>query len=461
MTENKHIRIFDSLSGVEKRACTKFLKSPYFNNRQDVLALWEFLLSAGAERSMEELHAGIYPKTRFSESKMRHLFSMLNARIEAFLTQRALEQLPLLHDLHLLPVLREKGLKKAVKSVGRRAEESLSQMPDSRDFHYWSYRLEWEKYAETQGQTRTTENNLSSIGSALDTFYIIERLRLGCLIESHKAVFNVEYDSGPTPFLLDYIESSKIGSEPVVDLYFRCYKALAERGEEDFRLFRNALEKQSGKMDFAESQTLLLLAVNFCIRQLNSGQGMYIREAFELYRMGLETRTLLVGNTISRFAFKNIVALGLRLEKYDWVEQFILSKGELLEAGYQQAHINYNLARLYFVRNQFELAMPLLASVDEGDLLLNMDSRIMLLKMYYESGEWDALDALISSFRVLLLRKKKVIGYHQSYYLKMLKYIQKLVRLNKNDKIAKTQLIGEIAGDAQIIEKDWLLKQLE
>ncbi|MCY7330670.1 MAG: hypothetical protein LH618_19110 [Saprospiraceae bacterium] len=51
--------------------------------------------------------------------------------------------------------------------------------------------------------------------------------------------------------------------------------------------------------------------------------------------------------------------------------------------------------------------MPLLAQAGESDLLLNLDSRVMLLKIYYETGEWDALDALLASFRVLLLRKKK------------------------------------------------------
>jgi len=60
-----------------------------------------------------------------------------------------------------------------------------------------------------------------------------------------------------------------------------------------------------------------------------------------------------------------------------------------------------------FTQKDYRRAMPLLAQAGESDLLLNLDSRVMLLKMYYETGEWDALDALLASFRVLLLRKKK------------------------------------------------------
>ncbi|MEO6759676.1 MAG: hypothetical protein ABIO24_09510, partial [Saprospiraceae bacterium] len=93
----------------------------------------------------------------------------------------------------------------------------------------------------------------------------------------------------------------------------------------------------------------------------------------------------------------------------------------------------------------------------ENDLLLNLDSRVMLLKMYYETNEWDALDALLASFRVLLLRKKKVIGYHQSHYLNTLRYIHKLVRVNRNDKAAVAAFRAEVEANKAVIEKDWLL----
>jgi hypothetical protein len=101
--------------------------------------------------------------------------------------------------------------------------------------------------------------------------------------------------------------------------------------------------------------------------------------------------------------------------------------------------------------------MPLLAQVDETDLLLNLDSRIMLLKMYYETGEWDALDALISSFKILLLRKKKVIGYHHVHYLNTLRFINKMTRLNFGDKKALAAFRTEVESGQLVIEKEWLL----
>ncbi|HNL40530.1 MAG TPA: hypothetical protein PKH43_15370, partial [Saprospiraceae bacterium] len=169
---------------------------------------------------------------------------------------------------------------------------------------------------------------------------------------------------------------------------------------------------------------------------------------------------LLENGLLSRFAFKNIVALGLRLEHFDWVGQFIEQYAPLLEEKYRNPNRLYNLARLHYARKQYQMAMPLLARVDESDLMLNLDSRVMLLKMYYETGEWDALDALIASFRIFLLRKKKSLGYHQAHYLNIIRFVQKLTRLRHNDRQAVAALRQTVQQQPALIEREWLLEML-
>lgn len=461
MIDNKLYEIFYALTKPEKSACGNFLNSPYFNRREDVLALWRLLLATRqhTDPQPEAWFREIYPGRPFDDASWRHLQSFLVARIESFLAQYALEQLPLLYDLHLAPVMREKKLPKSLNHVFRRAETRLEQLPHNQEYYYWQYRLEWEKYGAVESQARTRENNLAAVGQAFDTFLIAGKLRLACLMESHKAVYNTAYEPGFLPALLTYVGDGYLLDVPLIALYYHCYRALTEAAESDFRAFRSQLEQQSGRLDAAEQRTLLLLALNFCIRRMNTGEKRYTREAFDLYRLGLDTGSLLENGLLSRFAYKNIVAIGLRLGSFEWVESFIHRYERALEPKYQEANRDYNLARLYFAQNDYGRAMPLLAGVGESDLLLNLDSRIMLLKMYYETGEWDALDALISSFKVLLLRKKKIIGYHQTNYLKTLRYLQQLLRLGSVDKNARAALFGEIAADNAVIEKEWLMAQ--
>ena len=460
MFENKLLNILNLLTGVEKREFAHFLQSPYFNRREDVIRLWEQLLKppGASPDPAKAIYARVYPGRPYDDAQWRHLQSFLLLRVENFLAQRASERVPLLADLHLAPVYRQKKAEKPLDHLLRRATDRLEKMPRDHEYYYLQYRLEWEKYAAVESRTRTRENNLAAVARALDTYYISSKLRLACLMESHSAVFQIEYDVAFLPDLLRFVENGDLRDIPVIALYFYCYKALTSGAEADFRAFRRELESRGAGLPAGERRTFLLLAVNYCIKRLNTGEQGYIREAFDLYRLGLDTEVLIEDGVLSRFAYKNIVALGLRREESDWVEAFIFRYEPFLEEKYRAANRDYNLARLYYSKKDFGKAMPLLARVDESDLLLNLDSRVMLLKMYYETGEWDALDALIASFRILLLRKKKIIGYHSSHYLNMLRYIRKLVRLNPNDKAAVASFRSEVEGNRSVIEKEWLLK---
>jgi hypothetical protein len=461
MTENKLLSIIITLTGPEKRECTQFLKSPYFNQREDVLRCWDYFLSRkGRETHPGEAFEYANPGVPFNDQAWRHLQTFLQLRIENFLALRATEQSPLLSDLHLASVFREKGLLKHSSQLFRRAEANLDGMPRDNDYFYNLYRLEWEKYASFETQTRSRVNNLGAVNHAFDVYLIGTKLRLACLLESHRAVFNIGYDNTVLQSLLPTLASQRDLFVPVVALYYHCYQALTGGQENEFRAFRAELENQNAGLPADERRIFLLIAVNYCIKQLNSGESHYIREAFDLYKLGLDTNLLLENEVLSRFAYKNIVALGLRLQEYTWVESFIYRHEPYLEARYRAANRDYNLARLFYAQKDYKSAMPLLARVDEADLLLNLDSRIMLLKMYYETGEWDALDALLSSFRILLLRKKKAIGYHQTYYLNTLRYISKMARLNFMDKKALAALRTEVESGQYIIEKEWLLSAL-
>ncbi|MEO6037840.1 MAG: hypothetical protein ABIQ93_05450 [Saprospiraceae bacterium] len=452
MSDNKLFELINTLTAVEKRECTAFLKSPYHNRREDVLRLWKQCIAGSKNR-----RGDASDERPGNTAQQRHVQSLLLLQIETFLAQRAYEQTPLLSDLHLAPVYRQKGLVKHLDHLFRRAEERLTKLPRDTTHYHLQYQLEWEKYAATQLQTRSRGNNLAAVHQALDVYLIGSKLRLACLMESHRAVFNTAYDLTFLAALLAFLPESELRSVPIIALYYHCYQSLTSGKEDEFRAFRRELEDQNATLPPEERRTFLLLALNYCIRQLNAGEVRYIREIYDLYRVGLDTGVLLENGKLSRFAYKNIVYAGLRVNEFNWVEDFIFRYEPHLEEKHRAANRDYNLAKLYFTKKDYGRAMPLLAQVGESDLLLNLDSRVMLLKMYYETGEWDALDALMASFRVLLLRKKKVIGYHHVHYLNTLRYIQKLSRVNLNDKAAIAAFRAEVEASKAVIEKDWLL----
>ena len=104
--------------------------------------------------------------------------------------------------------------------------------------------------------------------------------------------------------------------------------------------------------------------------------------------------------------------------------------------------------------------MRLLQQVDFDDIFMNMDAKVMLLKMYYHTQQLEALDALLNSFDVFLHRKK-ILSYHRDNYQNIVRLLRKLVNIPPFDKKGKQQLQTLIQATHPLTEKAWLLEQLD
>ena len=84
----------------------------------------------------------------------------------------------------------------------------------------------------------------------------------------------------------------------------------------------------------------------------------------------------------------------------------------------------------------------------------------MLLKIYFQLKEINALESLIDSFTRYLTRRKD-LGYHKELYLNLIRFIKKLLQLQQYDKTGKENLRQEIERTEALTEKKWLLEQLK
>jgi len=84
----------------------------------------------------------------------------------------------------------------------------------------------------------------------------------------------------------------------------------------------------------------------------------------------------------------------------------------------------------------------------------------MLLIIYYEQESFQALDALLDSFRVFIHRKK-VMGYHKANYLNLISMTKKLMQLPVYSKEEKIQFRKQIEETKPLAGQKWLLEQLD
>ena len=464
MSDNKLFSLINALTGVEKRELHHFLGSPFFNRRREVVALWKYLLRQGKEGEggyqKEKIFATVFSGEPFDDRQLRYTFTYLLEKIEWFLAYREFDKTPALPELALASAYRKKGLEKHFNQAWRRAAKEATDMPVGLNKSHAQFELAFEQYFFSEKQKRTREGNLQTVHDSFDEYVVIGKLRLACLMAAQQKVVKVEYDLSFLPLIIKWLEKNELLQKPAIGMYYHCYLALTENDEKHFKRFRQLLELHGSQFDPSEVKDILLMAINFCIRQLNLGKRHFIQEAYDLYKLGLKNNLLTDGGLMSRFTYKNIVALGLGLEEFEWVEQFISNWQSKLEKQYQESSYRFNLAKLFFTKKDYTSAMPLLAQVDDSDFLLMLDAKVLLLKMYFEMGEWDALDSLLASFKTYL-RRKKQIGYHEQHYKSLLRYTSKLLKINHFDKTQLERLRNEILKNETVLEKDWLLQQLE
>lgn len=99
--------------------------------------------------------------------------------------------------------------------------------------------------------------------------------------------------------------------------------------------------------------------------------------------------------------------------------------------------------------------MPLLVNMNYEDLFMNIDIRVMQLKIYYEEQSWEALDYLLSSF-YQFLQRKSIMSYHKENYLNLIRLTRVLVGTYNRE-----ELLSKIESTHPLTERNWLLEQLQ
>lgn len=467
--ENSHLIItLRTFSQKEFRELRKWLDSPIHNQRSDVILLFEYLTSYAHledEKYLkkEKVFGKIFTNEPYDDARLRQTMHFLLKAVEDYLIWQEMQEDVVKTRIALASVYRKRRLDKAFTKLIR-SVENIQEKFSYRNEKYLQneYLLQQEKYLFLEGKKRTIKMNLQEMSDSLDLTYIADKLKLSSLMLAHQAVYKASYDMG----LLDeeslkHIEDKKLQSVPAVGTYYYIYKTMTDQNNpKHFEALKDKIQQYTDLFPQEEMRDFYLHAINYCIRRLNSGEESYFREAFELYRRGIEEKILITNNTIDPYLFRNATSAGLKLKEFKWVDYFIHNYKDYLEEQHRENFYLFNLARLRFEQRDYDSAMELLAQTDFDDILIQLNAKTMLFKMYYELDEMDALESLLESFRTYLSRKD-VIGYHRSNYQNIIRYTKKLVRLNPYNKEKREKLRQEISDTSPLTERTWLLKQLD
>lgn len=466
MTTSLLLRTLRKLPAKERRALAEFVRCGCFNRRDDVTRLCTYLIEQlgkpqpGAFEA-ERLFEAASPGHPFDARQLRHVMSYLLGVVRQYLAWAEWSNDTAEQQRYLVQALRNRGLDQLFEKEWQRADTRSEDSPvrDAR-YHFQRYQLQQENLERAASQGRSARFSLQPLPDELTAFYVAEMLRHACAGLMHEAVAGQTYRADLLNAILETVEQDAMLQTPAVAVYFQAYRMLrSPDAPQPFEALKMLLGEHENRFSKEEMRGLYLMAINGCIRRMNAGQRSYIREAFDLYRSALERDFLTENGRLSGFTYKNIIRVGVALGEHVWTEEFLEKHRANLHPNERDNLYRYNLAYLRFQQRDYARAMPLLQQTDLEDPLNNLDARRMLLRTYFELGEWDALDSLLQSFSAYL-RRQKNLGYHRTTNAMLLAFAKKLLELDRADTAAVAALRSEIEATPDVAERAWLLEQV-
>ncbi len=467
MKDSKLIEILTILGKQEWRRLGEFLSSPFFNKRADLISLYAYLKKIApdfVEKKLDKptIFKVVYPKQLYDERQMSYLMNYMLKQVEQFLGQLKIEkEVPLMSN-KTLEVLTEKKLEKHYRNHLTKASSALEKWRDtSSDYYYYAYQLADIANQHFNNQNlRQDDKHLQLAYDNLDQFYFYKKLKYSCEMANRQKEFSTNYHFSFTKELVEFLSKEGNRQAPLIEIYFQIYATLTKAdASENLEQLKKLIQKYSSKIPFIEKQHIYLYAINYCLRQLKGDKGKYYsQQSLDLYLEGIEKQFLLNDGFLSPWIFKNVVKLGFNLEKFDWTEGFIQQYHKKLEAVFQEDALHYNLADLNYRKKDYRHAQYHLLMVKFSDIFYTLGAKAMLIKIYYETEETEALFSLLASFSIYLKRNKKISNRVRTTYLNFTSLLNQLLR-SKRQKPATVK--EKIKNTPLLTDKRWLLQVCE
>lgn len=475
--QSKIIALIQDISVKDRERFYQFVHSPYFNQHDQTKELMDVILEYidNPNRQLERkaLFKRLFPEEKaYDEQKLHNVMSYLKKLYHRFLAVRFLEMKPFREQLFTLESAFEENQFDLMTNRAKLLEKQMDEHPHhNSDYHFVGYRVSaLLGYYSGSYVDRSKTDAFQKMLDHLDRYYIVEKLRNCCHMTANMMLFNTNYDLGLLEEVLEYVENNieRFEQDTTILLYYTVLLTMRDESNPlHYERLKDMLTNNIDKLTPDEAYELYNFANNYCIRQIQQGNSLYQRELFNLYKQGLKADLLLTNGLISEWDYKNITTLGSNLKEFEWTEQFLQDYKDKLLASRRENAYNYNLANLYYNKKMFDKALEVLRDVQFTDVFYHLNTTFLQLRIYYDQRDTEAFMGLIETFRIYVIRNRKLTTAEKKGYTNLLRLAKNLAQLKHNASTFTKKAYGEkmlalrkkIEETPNVINKQWLLEE--
>jgi len=477
MHKTKLIQALSMLSVLNLQRFRDFVDSPYFNKHEKTKVLLAHLLKIKNWESprlkKEKVFAKVFPNQKYEEQLLSNVTSYLFRLLRQFYVQKQSEKEPMQQQLQLLEISLHERQEKLFSLVSNKFEKQLNKQEKQDSSHFFQQH----KYAQLLDEfdlrygNRSDSTQLEKALSHFDTFFIAEKLKMTCGMLARRQVTGRDYAFPLTQEILVYIKKERAHFEhiPSVWLYFLVYQMTTTDTSDAYFELKKRLKADTTIFSPEEGRDLYTHALNYSIGRLNRGETAFGREAFDLYQQMLDGGLLYQDGVLQQWDYTNFVSLGINIGESQRIEKFIVEQKNKLSEAVRENTYTYNLASFHYWQKAYATAIETLQKVAFTDVYFNLSTRILTLKIYYETQNEKALEYSLETFRIYLLRTKQISKSRQKSGLNLISLTRKMARLRSDkDFVTKTNftkkkddLAKKIEESKSVLQRAWLLEKVK
>ncbi|MCB9280764.1 MAG: hypothetical protein H6562_17860 [Lewinellaceae bacterium] len=429
--------LLQSFSSAQWRGLEKFLLSPYFNENEQVAALFQWLRQSltgnpAPDLKPEAAFAHLFPGQVYQKQAVDRLSSQLFKYAEQFLAVERFTADEFAQDLQLLEYYQE-SLQDRLFQAKLRQLNKLQEGRTVRDIQFLRRQSAIEQaLASWSGQRdqRTGDINLQRLNEWQDRLFLAEKLRLLNHMIGRSKVVQLDYELTWLEALLENLSQQDLEQWPLLDLYsaeLTLQKTPADRSL--YAALKAKTETHAGKIPDEDLRGAFAVLENSAKKNFRLDE--YLQELFDLYTRQLELGLFFSNGKIHHTVFHNIVALALNLGRFEWAESFLEeNRRKVLPLEMTEAFYLQNKAEAEYHRGNYGKALELLQKANPDDVYYKLKQKSLLAVIYYELREWDALDNFLNTFSKFIFdQQRKIAADKVASYRLFLNAVRKLFRL--------------------------------
>lgn len=469
MKKNRFLDLYQNLSTKDRKQFVLYVQSPFFNQNkklQALIAQIEQCLKTKKKVDKREIYRLCFAPESYNELKYNNLISDLLYLLYDFLAQtRYTQEKVLQKQLLLRNLLDQEWLEPCVMHLERFTQ--IQDIQSWQDSSYW--------YAATQLQDLQDQHlmsqekriytpHLQARSDNLDRYYHLEKMKIACDMASRSTAVKADYQCFFIEEIIGWYENQpeELEDFTAFQVYLAAYKMFKHKDDGAYLQLKNLLQSHLKVISQQELRLLYTYVLNFAVLRINTGETRYYQEILYLYKLLLQEAILFKNGTLTQWTFTNIITAGIRTQDYEWTERFIEEHQQHLAADLRQNVYTYNMASLYFEKQDYAAALRMLHNVEFTDAFYHLSAKFIQLKSYFLLAEHEALLALIQATRRFLQRNRQLSDYQKKSSLNFLHVLQRISQFRhanagiKNTLLHQKQLAHDLIYLQPLANKQWL-----